>query len=74
MNDKSNGERTDAERAASERMRELGRRSGEARRRKREQREKEQLEPLTDREQAMSALRRRARETSSAHRRDYPNG
>jgi hypothetical protein len=35
-------------------MRELGRRSGEARRRRREQ----QLEPLTDREQAMAALRR----------------
>jgi hypothetical protein len=35
-------------------MRELGRRSGEARRRKRDQ----QLEPLTDREQAMAALRR----------------
>jgi hypothetical protein len=40
--------------ARAERMRELGRRSGEARRRKREQ----QLEPLTDREQAMAALRR----------------
>ena len=56
MNAESNGERTDEERDANERMRELGRRSGEARRRKREQRE--QAGELTDREQAKVALRR----------------
>jgi hypothetical protein len=58
VNGESNGDRTNSERDANERMRELGRRSGEVRRRKREQREKEQLEPLTDREQAKAALRR----------------
>jgi hypothetical protein len=49
---------TDDERESNEvraeRMREHGRRSGEARRRKREQ----QLEPVGDREQALAALRR----------------
>jgi hypothetical protein len=64
VNGESNEDRTGDERESSgdtnarERMRELGRRSGEARRRKREQREKEQLEPLTDHEQAKQALRR----------------
>jgi hypothetical protein len=60
----SNGDRTDA----SERYRELGRRSGEARRRKKEQREaqreKEQLEPATEREQATADIE----EGMQAHR------
>jgi len=56
VNAESNADRTDNERAVNERMRELGRRSGEARRRRKEQRER--LEPVTDREQAMAALRR----------------
>jgi hypothetical protein len=54
VNDESNGERTDIERDTNERMAELGRRSGEARRRKKQQ----QLEPVGDREQAMAELRR----------------
>jgi len=57
MNDDRNGERTDIERDVNERMRELGRRSGEARRRNAKAKHTDELE-LTDREQAMAALRR----------------
>jgi hypothetical protein len=57
MNDDTNGERTDIERGVNERMRELGRRSGEARRRNAKAKQTDELE-LTDREQAMRALRR----------------
>ena len=58
MNDVSNGDRTAIERDANERMRELGRRSGEARRRKAEAKQTAELEPVGDREQAKVALRR----------------
>jgi hypothetical protein len=57
VNGEPNGERTEQERDVSERMRELGRRSGEARRRRREKRQAGELE-LTDRDQAKIALRR----------------
>jgi hypothetical protein len=65
-NDEPNGDRTDIEResnervneSVNERMRELGRRSGEARRRKAKAKQTDEREPLTDREQAMAALRR----------------
>jgi hypothetical protein len=57
-NDDRTGNRTDDEQDPRERMRELGRRSGEARRRKREERERALLEPQTDRDRALAALRR----------------
>jgi hypothetical protein len=57
VNGESNGERTDIERDVSERMRELWRRSGKARRRKATAKQTGEFE-LTDREQAKVALRR----------------
>ena len=44
--------------SVNERMRALGRRSGEARRRRAKAKQTDEREPLTDREQAMRALRR----------------
>lgn len=52
MNGELNEDRAGDERTVNERMRELGRRSGEARRRRRDEPE------LTDHEQAKAALRR----------------
>jgi hypothetical protein len=64
VNGESNEDRTGDERESSgdtnarERMRELGRRSGEARRRKAQAKQTDELEQLTDRESALRALRR----------------